>query len=93
MVVDDHPVVRTGLAAVIAQQPDLVLVGEGESGEHAMALYRLGDELVREGHRLRIYTPFGRQWYSYSLRRLQENPKLAGFVAADTLRRFRVPGF
>ena len=40
MVVDDHPVVRTGLAAVIAQQPDLVLVGEGESGERAVALYR-----------------------------------------------------
>ena len=40
MVVDDHPVVRTGLAAVIDQQPDLVLVGEGESGERAVALYR-----------------------------------------------------
>ena len=40
MVVDDHPVVRTGLAAVISQQPDLVLVGEGESGERAVALYR-----------------------------------------------------
>ena len=40
MVVDDHPVVRTGLAAVIGQQPDLLLVGEGDSGEHAVALYR-----------------------------------------------------
>jgi hypothetical protein len=39
------------------------------------------------------YTPFGTHWYEYSLRRLQENPKLAGYVAADTLRRFRVPGF
>jgi proline dehydrogenase len=51
----------------------------------------LGDELVREGHRLRIYTPFGRQWYSYSLRRLQENPKLAGYIAADTVNRL-LPG-
>ena len=49
----------------------------------------LGDELVREGHRLRIYVPFGRQWYEYSLRRLQENPKIAGYVALDTLRRLR----
>jgi proline dehydrogenase len=49
----------------------------------------LGDRLVREGHRLRIYVPFGRQWYEYSLRRLQENPKIAGYIAADTLGRLR----
>jgi proline dehydrogenase len=52
----------------------------------------LGDALVAEGHRLRIYVPFGRHWYGYSLRRLQENPKLAGYIAADTLGRF-MPGF
>jgi proline dehydrogenase len=49
----------------------------------------VGDELVRERHRLRIYVPFGRQWYEYCLRRLQENPKIAGYVAMDTLRRMR----
>jgi proline dehydrogenase len=49
----------------------------------------LGDELVREGHRLRIYVPYGRQWYEYSLRRLQENPKIAGYIAVDTLKRLR----
>ena len=48
---------------------------------------KLGDELVDEGHRLRIYVPFGRHWYEYSLRRLQENPKLAGYIAADTVSR------
>jgi proline dehydrogenase len=47
----------------------------------------LGDELIRAGHRLRIYVPFGRQWYEYSLRRLQENPKIAGYIAGDTLGR------
>jgi proline dehydrogenase len=47
----------------------------------------LGDELVVEGHRLRIYVPFGRHWYAYSLRRLQENPKIAGYIAADTFGR------
>jgi proline dehydrogenase len=52
---------------------------------------RLGDRLLREGHRLRIYVPFGRQWYEYSLRRLQENPKVAGYIAADTFNRL-VPG-
>jgi proline dehydrogenase len=49
----------------------------------------LGDELVREGHRLRIYVPYGRQWYEYSLRRLQENPKIAGYIAVDTLKRLK----
>lgn len=49
----------------------------------------LGDELVRGGHRVRIYVPYGRQWYEYSLRRLQENPKIAGYVAADVLKRLR----
>ncbi|HUH14761.1 MAG TPA: proline dehydrogenase family protein [Gaiellaceae bacterium] len=43
----------------------------------------LADRLVADGHRVRIYVPFGRQWYEYSLRRLQENPKIAGYVAGD----------
>jgi proline dehydrogenase len=51
----------------------------------------LGDALVREGHRLRIYVPYGEHWYAYSLRRLQENPKIAGYIAADTFGRL-VPG-
>jgi proline dehydrogenase len=49
----------------------------------------LADELVRGGHTVRIYVPYGEKWYEYSLRRLQENPKLAGYVARDTLRRMR----
>jgi proline dehydrogenase len=48
---------------------------------------QLGDRLVRDGHRLRIYVPFGRHWYEYSLRRLQENPKVAGYIAADIFSR------
>jgi proline dehydrogenase len=38
-------------------------------------------ELVAEGHRLRVYVPFGEQWYAYSLRRLQENPAMATTIA------------
>jgi DNA-binding NarL/FixJ family response regulator len=40
LVADDHPVVRTGLAAVLAQQADLQLVAEAENGERAVAGYR-----------------------------------------------------
>ncbi len=45
-------------------------------------------ELLAAGHRLRVYVPFGRAWYEYSVRRLRENPAMAGhvlrsFFAAD----------
>jgi len=39
------------------------------------------DRLARAGHRVRIYVPYGRQWYAYSTRRLRENPSIAGHVA------------
>ena len=44
-------------------------------------------QLVAEGHRLRVYVPFGEQWYQYSLRRLQENPAMAGTIARATVGR------
>jgi proline dehydrogenase len=36
--------------------------------------------LVGSGYRLRVYVPFGEEWYRYSVRRLKENPALAGQV-------------
>jgi len=45
------------------------------------------DQLVADGHRLRVYVPYGTDWYEYSIRRLQENPKIAGYIAADTVGR------
>jgi proline dehydrogenase len=50
-----------------------------------------GTELVRQGHRLRVYVPYGDRWYEYSLRRLQENPALATIMAKATMLRL-VPG-
>jgi proline dehydrogenase len=41
--------------------------------------------LVAEGHRLRVYVPFGSDWYLYSLRRLRENPAIAGHVTRAVL--------
>jgi proline dehydrogenase len=45
------------------------------------------DELVADGHRLRVSVPYGSHWYEYSVRRLQENPKMAGQVASDIVGR------
>ncbi len=49
------------------------------------------DELVADGHRLRVYVPYGEQWYAYSVRRLQENPAMAG-VDRDARRRVACSG-
>lgn len=45
----------------------------------------LRDRLLKLGHRLRIYVPFGKDWYAYSLRRLKENPSIAGSVIRGLL--------
>jgi proline dehydrogenase len=36
--------------------------------------------LLAGGHRLRVYVPYGRDWYPYSMRRLRENPEVARHV-------------
>jgi proline dehydrogenase len=41
---------------------------------------RLRRILVAEGHRMRVYVPFGRSWHAYSMRRLKENPAIAGHI-------------
>ncbi len=40
----------------------------------------LRDKVLNDGHRIRIYVPYGEQWYAYSVRRLQENPALAWYI-------------
>lgn len=44
-----------------------------------------GDTLIAGGHRLRVYVPYGRDWYAYSLRRLRENPEMAQYIARDAI--------
>jgi len=38
------------------------------------------NSIVSDGHNLRIYIPFGEQWYAYSMRRLKENPHMAWYI-------------
>jgi len=40
----------------------------------------LRNRIHMDGHPLRIYIPFGSEWYAYSVRRLRENPRIAGYV-------------
>ena len=39
---------------------------------------KLRRRILDAGHRLRVYVPYGAQWYPYSVRRLRENPQIAG---------------
>jgi proline dehydrogenase len=41
---------------------------------------RLRESIVNEGHTMRVYVPFGKQWFGYSTRRLKENPKMASHI-------------
>jgi proline dehydrogenase len=38
------------------------------------------DKIVKRGHRIRIYVPYGQDWYHYSVRRLKENPRMAKMI-------------
>jgi proline dehydrogenase len=46
----------------------------------------LQDKLVREGYRMRVYVPFGTQWYPYLMRRLAERPANVAFITGNVFR-------
>jgi len=47
----------------------------------------LRKSIMDKGHRMRVYVPFGKQWFGYSTRRLKENPKMAGVVIKALFRK------
>ncbi|HLU47034.1 MAG TPA: proline dehydrogenase family protein [Planctomycetota bacterium] len=48
--------------------------------------HALRPRILASGAKLRIYCPYGADWYDYSLRRLQENPELVGYVLRGMIR-------
>lgn len=40
----------------------------------------LRSSIVKQGHKMRVYVPFGKDWFGYSTRRLKENPKMASHI-------------
>jgi proline dehydrogenase len=46
----------------------------------------LQDQLVREGYRMRVYVPFGTQWYPYLMRRLAERPANLAFLTGSVFK-------
>jgi proline dehydrogenase len=43
--------------------------------------------ILNEGHKLRVYVPFGKEWFAYSTRRLKENPNIAGHIMKSTIKK------
>jgi proline dehydrogenase len=46
----------------------------------------LQEKLVKEGYRMRVYVPFGTQWYPYLMRRLAERPANVAFITGNVVR-------
>jgi proline dehydrogenase len=72
----DEPLIREALERDVPELQMLLGVREERA-----------TELVAAGRRVRIYVPFGEQWYAYSVRRLQENPAMATTIARATVGR------
>ncbi len=81
---------RNGIYAAIATHDKPVIEGAYELIEkynvpndmyEFQMLYGVTPErrqsIVDDGHRMRVYVPYGEQWFAYSTRRLKENPKMA----------------
>lgn len=45
----------------------------------------LRDKINADDYKIRIYVPFGKDWYAYSVRRLKENPSMAGHIVKSFL--------
>ncbi len=48
---------------------------------------RLRNQISEKGHKIRIYVPYGKSWYAYSIRRLQENPTIAWYITKSLFTR------
>lgn len=46
----------------------------------------LQEQLVKDGYRMRVYVPFGTQWYPYLMRRLAERPANVAFITGNVVR-------
>jgi len=84
--------------AIATHDPALIAAAKRFAAEHGVDLSAfefqmlygvrrdLQERLVREGYRMRVYVPFGTQWYPYLMRRLAERPANVAFITANVMR-------
>ena len=84
--------------AIATHDPEMIAVAKKYAAEHRIGADRfefqmlygirrdLQSALVAEGYRVRVYIPFGREWFPYFMRRLGERPANVAFVLRSILR-------
>jgi proline dehydrogenase len=76
---------------IAAAQEYATEAGRADDDFEFQMLYGIRDDeqqrLVADGYRMRVYTPFGDQWYGYFMRRLAERPANLVFFARSVLGR------
>jgi proline dehydrogenase len=87
----NYPGLATHDEAIIAKARDLVKRESiGEDGFEFQMLYGvrrdMQERLRQAGHRMRVYIPFGTQWYPYLMRRLAERPANIAFMMGNIIR-------
>ncbi|MDQ6524528.1 proline dehydrogenase family protein [Nocardioides sp. LHD-245] len=91
---DCHPMIATHDPAMLDRAVARALAaGRGADGWEAQMLYGVRPELeqrmVDDGHRMRVYIPFGTDWYGYFMRRLAERPANVAFFLRALAHRSR----
>jgi len=83
---------------IATHDPAIIDATKAYARDHAISLDRfefqmlygvrrdLQDRLVKEGYRMRVYVPFGTQWYPYLMRRLAERPANVAFITGSVVR-------
>ena len=94
---------RGNCPAIATHDPRIIDTAKRFLAEHAIDNTRfefqmlygvrrdLQEQLVREGYRMRVYVPFGTQWYPYLMRRLAERPANVAFMTGNIVREM-LPG-
>ena len=89
--------------AIATHDPQLIQEAKRYAAEHDIDSSRfefqmlygvrrdLQEQLVRDGYRMRVYVPFGTQWYPYLMRRLAERPANVAFMTGNVVREM-LPG-
>jgi len=87
----NYPGIATHDPAIIAEAKRFVAEnGIDRSRFEFQMLYGIRrdmqEQLVREGYRMRVYVPFGTQWYPYLMRRLAERPANVAFMTGNIVK-------
>lgn len=91
MVHGNYPGIATHDEAIIAEAKRFARANKLTSKQYEFQMLYgirrdLQDRLVREGYRMRVYVPFGTQWYPYLMRRLAERPANVAFLTGNVLK-------